>query len=184
MAKQFLQKATPTEIIDTFKDDLLKAAENLYEQAQVISRFLSGVNREDRREFQDPVSNFMSSILEARRVLHGRPRECSSLMKVIRSLECQPDGTCLGCGAKTYSDSCVLLRPGVWAHPRSFHKDNCVIDRILQDFTKEVIADEKVDDVLDAPKRKKFVQESIRRTKELLSSEDFDRSEEVCTDQD
>lgn len=161
MARKFIKNATPKEILDSVSGPLLKKAQELYDQGMEIAEFLSGTGREDRKEFEGAASAFLQGIRVAQRSYYGRPDRVSFLIGKLRGLECLNDGKCVMCDGKTYRDSCVVLRPGYWSAPASFHKSDCALARVMGEFTTVVIADEKVDEELDRPARSKLIQKVL-----------------------
>lgn len=171
MARKFLKNATPKEILDSVSAPLLEKAQELYDRGMEITQFLTGTGRTDRQEFEGAARSFISGIRAAQRALHGRPDRESFLVAKLRQLECENDGKCVVCGSKTYRDSCVVLRPGYWATPASFHKSGCALARVLGEFTTVVIEDEKVDEELDRPAQRKFAEELRARLRSMGTDE-------------
>lgn len=179
MARKFIETASPHEIVDGVSEPLAKKAEELYQEAAEVSSFLSGTGREDRREFQGPIDTFLHGIRTAQRGLMGRPSQLTSMMKILRKLELGEDGKCQVCGASTYKDAACLIGNASWADPRSFHESGCFLAKIFRDFREEARLDEKADEVLFEPTRRKILEKAVRRAREMMSKTEDDA---VCSD--
>lgn len=92
---------------------------------------------------------------EYRKRLKEAKLDCNSIaknnsarfLKVIRQLEIAgKNDTCIVCGARTYRDACVVIRPGFWATPRSFHERDCMLAKFLGEACSEIIKDEEARD--------------------------------------
>ncbi len=67
----------------------------------------------------------------------------SRLTKALKKLERIKGGTCLGCGKEVYRDAAVLIRPGFWIAPASFHEQDCPIAKVMSEIEQEVIVEER-----------------------------------------
>lgn len=67
-------------------------------------------------------------------------------VSALKKLESCQDGKCIGCGRKVYRDSAVLIRPGFWIAPASFHERDCPIAAVMSEMQKEVIIEEEARD--------------------------------------
>lgn len=65
-------------------------------------------------------------------------------LKALKDLEIAgKDNSCAFCGKRTYKDSCVVIRPGFWAAPRSFHESDCVLNKVMNEALSEIIKEEE-----------------------------------------
>lgn len=65
-------------------------------------------------------------------------------LKALKALEVAgKDNHCAFCGARTYRDSCVVIRPGFWAAPRSFHNSDCLLNKVMNEAHDEIVIEEE-----------------------------------------
>ncbi len=90
--------------------------------------------------------------------------------KILRKLELAgKEQSCIVCGARTFRDSAVVIRPGFWAAPRSFHKDGCALDEFMREAHAEIVAEETAQEkIWNATEGRRIVKEVSASVKKLL----------------
>lgn len=71
-------------------------------------------------------------------------KNSTRFLKALKNLEVAgKDDSCAFCGKRTYKDSCVIIRPGFWAAPRSFHERDCLLNKVMNEALAEIITEEE-----------------------------------------
>lgn len=97
-------------------------------------------------------------------------KNSARFFSTLRQLELGgEDESCIICGAKTYKDACVLIRPGEWARPRSFHKFDCKLKELMYEVHAEIVEDEqRVEKIWNATEGKAMMKDAVARAKKVL----------------
>lgn len=111
------------------------------------------------RLFEEGLSNFQ-------RTERNSTRFCSTLKKLEVAGK---DESCIVCGARTYKDACVLIRPGEWARPRSFHNSGCKLNELMYEIHAEIVKEEeRVEVIWRSTEGKKIMADAVARAKKVL----------------
>lgn len=71
-------------------------------------------------------------------------KNSARFLKALKALEVAgKDESCAFCGKRTYKDACVIIRPGFWAAPRSFHERDCLLNKVMNEALSEIIKEEE-----------------------------------------
>jgi len=109
-------------------------------------------------------SDYQTALLEANLSNSQRNhRNAGRFLRALQEMEIAGEGySCACCGAKTYKDSAVLIRPGEWARPRDFHKDGCPLDKLMRKAHKEIAEEEtKVEEIWNATEGRRIARNTI-----------------------
>jgi len=99
-------------------------------------------------------------------------RNVKRFFSALRALEVAGErDSCIVCGARTYRDACVLIRPGCWAAPAAFHEKDCKLAKAMSEAHVEIIKDETArEKIWDQIERPRIVRESLERTYGVLNA--------------